>query len=161
MNGSTLHESVPLTVNTAVYVLGPTFRDRCSIPVSDSVADRAWVSDAWQWLSADSSAGRWAWHLWQPVAGWYFYMLSVFSTTSSRCIWDLLFYCWSDVLLLLWWGVVSWSLLFTQQSKTTESPRLKGDKELRPVSMRVRDAAEALLTAVLDYVVCTCHLWCR
>ena len=24
--------------------------------------------------------------------------------------------------------------------------------------MRVRDAAEALLTAVLDYVVCTCHL---
>jgi len=26
------------------------------------------------------------------------------------------------------------------------------------VSMRVRDAAEALLTAVIDYVVCTSHL---
>jgi len=42
------------------------------------------------------------------------------------------------------------------QSKPTENPRLKGDKELKPVSMRVRDAAEALLTALLDYVVSTC-----
>jgi len=41
------------------------------------------------------------------------------------------------------------------QSKPTESLQLKGDKELKPVSMRVRDAAEALLTAVIDYVVCT------
>jgi hypothetical protein len=33
-------------------------------------------------------------------------------------------------------------------------PHLKGDKELKPVSMRVKDAAEGLLTTIMDHVVC-------
>ena len=32
-------------------------------------------------------------------------------------------------------------------------PKLKGEKELKPVSMRVKDAAEQLLTAIMDSVV--------
>jgi hypothetical protein len=40
------------------------------------------------------------------------------------------------------------------QSKPTDNPQLKGDKlQPRPVSKRVFDAAEALLTAIIDSVV--------
>lgn len=34
---------------------------------------------------------------------------------------------------------------------------MKDEKELKPASMRVRDAAEALLTVILEQV-CTCQL---
>ena len=37
-------------------------------------------------------------------------------------------------------------------------PKLKGEKELKPVSMRVKDAAEQLLTAIMDSVV-SGHRW--
>jgi len=67
-------------------VTGPTFRDRCSIPVSDRVADRTRLSDAWQWLSADSSSGRWARHLRQSVSGWHFYLLSVLLLHSKLVV---------------------------------------------------------------------------
>ncbi|GAB0089243.1 ral GTPase-activating protein subunit beta [Sergentomyia squamirostris] len=36
--------------------------------------------------------------------------------------------------------------------KPGESPKLKDEKELKPVSMRVRDAAESLLTVILEQV---------
>ncbi|CAL4091038.1 unnamed protein product [Meganyctiphanes norvegica] len=38
------------------------------------------------------------------------------------------------------------------QVKVAESPRLKHEKELKPASMRVRDAAEALLSCILSQV---------
>lgn len=39
------------------------------------------------------------------------------------------------------------------QSKRSDPPKLKGDKELKPASMRVKDAAEAVLACMLDHVV--------
>lgn len=39
------------------------------------------------------------------------------------------------------------------QSKRSEPIRMKDEKELKPVSMRVRDAAEALLTIILEQIV--------
>ncbi|GFY51172.1 ral GTPase-activating protein subunit beta [Trichonephila inaurata madagascariensis] len=38
------------------------------------------------------------------------------------------------------------------QPKRSDPPKLKGDKELKPASMRVKDAAEAVLACMLDYV---------
>lgn len=38
------------------------------------------------------------------------------------------------------------------QPKKSDPPKLKGDKELKPASMRVRDAAEAVLSCMLDHV---------
>lgn len=38
------------------------------------------------------------------------------------------------------------------QNKLPEPPRLKGEKELKPVSMRVKDAAESVLICMLDHV---------
>lgn len=38
------------------------------------------------------------------------------------------------------------------QVKSSDAPRLKHEKELKPASMRVRDAAEALLSCVLSQV---------
>ncbi|XP_042901218.1 ral GTPase-activating protein subunit beta isoform X2 [Parasteatoda tepidariorum] len=38
------------------------------------------------------------------------------------------------------------------QPKRSDPPKLKGDKELKPASMRVKDAAEAVLAHMLDYV---------
>ena len=38
------------------------------------------------------------------------------------------------------------------QGKPGEPVRMKDEKELKPASMRVRDAAEALLTVVLEQV---------
>ena len=32
--------------------------------------------------------------------------------------------------------------------------RLAGDKELKPVSFRVREAAEGLLTVIMEHLVC-------
>ncbi|XP_065199453.1 ral GTPase-activating protein subunit beta isoform X2 [Planococcus citri] len=40
------------------------------------------------------------------------------------------------------------------QAKPSEPIRMKDEKELKPVSMRVRDAAEALLTVILEQVGC-------
>ncbi|KAL1137760.1 hypothetical protein AAG570_009456 [Ranatra chinensis] len=37
------------------------------------------------------------------------------------------------------------------QGKKGESPKMKDEKELKPVSMRVRDAAEALLTIIFEH----------
>ena len=34
-------------------------------------------------------------------------------------------------------------------------PKLKGEKELKPVSQRVKEAAEALLSVIMDHVVST------
>jgi len=59
------------------YVTGSTFRNRCGIPVSDSVAHRTWLPDAWQWMSTDRSSGRGARRLWQPVTGLCFHMSSL------------------------------------------------------------------------------------
>lgn len=36
--------------------------------------------------------------------------------------------------------------------KAGEPPKMKDEKELKPVSMRVRDAAESLLMLILDQV---------
>ncbi|KAG8201782.1 hypothetical protein JTE90_027266 [Oedothorax gibbosus] len=38
------------------------------------------------------------------------------------------------------------------QPKGSDPPKLKGDKELKPASMRVKDAAEAVLACMLDHV---------
>ncbi|KAF8763641.1 Ral GTPase-activating protein subunit beta like protein [Argiope bruennichi] len=38
------------------------------------------------------------------------------------------------------------------QPKRSDPPKLKGDKELKPASMRVKDAAEAVLACMLEYV---------
>ncbi|GIX77874.1 ral GTPase-activating protein subunit beta [Caerostris extrusa] len=38
------------------------------------------------------------------------------------------------------------------QPKRSDTPKFKGDKELKPASMRVKDAAEAVLACMLDYV---------
>lgn len=38
------------------------------------------------------------------------------------------------------------------QPKKSDVPKLKGDKELKPASMRVKDAAEAVLSCMLDHV---------
>lgn len=42
--------------------------------------------------------------------------------------------------------------LFNFQVKSSDAPRLKHEKELKPASMRVKDAAEALLSCVLSQV---------
>lgn len=39
------------------------------------------------------------------------------------------------------------------QNRASDVPKLKGDKELKPVSLRVKDAAEALLTSIMEHVV--------
>ena len=39
------------------------------------------------------------------------------------------------------------------QNRASDVPKLKGSKDLKPVSMRVKDAADALLTAIMDHVV--------
>ncbi|KAH8032210.1 hypothetical protein HPB51_023987 [Rhipicephalus microplus] len=38
------------------------------------------------------------------------------------------------------------------QSKVSDVPQLKAEKELKPSSLRVRDAAEALLSCMMDHV---------
>jgi hypothetical protein len=43
-------------------------------------------------------------------------------------------------------------MMFLVQRKPGEPIRMKDEKELKPASMRVRDAAEALLTVVLEQV---------
>ncbi|XP_054710281.1 ral GTPase-activating protein subunit beta-like isoform X3 [Uloborus diversus] len=40
------------------------------------------------------------------------------------------------------------------QPKKSDPPKLKGDKELKPASLRVKDAAEAVLACMLDHVGC-------
>lgn len=40
------------------------------------------------------------------------------------------------------------------QGKLNEPIRMKDEKESKPVSLRVRDAAEALLTIILEEIVC-------
>lgn len=44
------------------------------------------------------------------------------------------------------------------QPKKSDIPKLKGDKDLKPASMRVRDAAEAVLSCMLDHVVSIIYL---
>lgn len=39
--------------------------------------------------------------------------------------------------------------------KSSDAPRLKHEKELKPASIRVRDSAEALLSCVLSQVSCS------
>lgn len=39
------------------------------------------------------------------------------------------------------------------KGKPGEPPKMKDEKELKPVSMRVRDAAEALLMLILEQVI--------
>ena len=39
------------------------------------------------------------------------------------------------------------------QNRASDVPQLKGEKELKPVSLRVKDAAEGLLTIIMDHVV--------
>jgi hypothetical protein len=48
-------------------------------------------------------------------------------------------------------------LMFLVQRKPGEPILMKDEKELKPASMRVRDAAEALLNIVLEQV---CILYC-
>ena len=43
-------------------------------------------------------------------------------------------------------------LLPLYQGKVGEAPKMKHDKELKPVSLRVRDAAELLLTSLVEKV---------
>lgn len=43
-------------------------------------------------------------------------------------------------------------MVFLVQRKPGEPIRMKDEKELKPASMRVRDAAEALLTIILEQV---------
>jgi len=38
------------------------------------------------------------------------------------------------------------------KGKPGEAPKLKDEKELKPVSLRVRDAAEALLSTIFEQV---------
>lgn len=40
------------------------------------------------------------------------------------------------------------------QGKLNEPLRMKDEKESKPVSLRVRDAADALLTIILEEIVC-------
>lgn len=47
---------------------------------------------------------------------------------------------------------------FNVQVKSSDAPRLKHEKELKPASMRVKDAAEALLSCVLSQVSFYCPL---
>ena len=39
------------------------------------------------------------------------------------------------------------------QNRASDPPRYKGNKDLMPASMRVKDAAEAVLTCIIDQVV--------
>ena len=39
------------------------------------------------------------------------------------------------------------------QNKASDPPKFKGDKDSMPASMRVKDAAEAVLTCIIDQVV--------
>lgn len=39
------------------------------------------------------------------------------------------------------------------QNKASDTPKFKGEKDLMPASMRVKDAAEAVLTCIIDQVV--------
>ncbi len=43
------------------------------------------------------------------------------------------------------------------QNRASDEPKLKGDKELKPVSLRVKDAAEGLLSCIMDHVVSGPH----
>jgi len=83
-------DSITIHSDIDLRVTGPTFRDRCSIPVSDGVAHRTWLLDEWQWMSSDCSAGRGARYLWQPVTGLHLHMSSVLSIVLDsiwyRCL---------------------------------------------------------------------------
>ena len=39
------------------------------------------------------------------------------------------------------------------QNKASDPPKYKGDKDSMPASMRVKDAAESVLTCIIDQVV--------
>ena len=45
------------------------------------------------------------------------------------------------------------ALLLLFQNRASDVPKLKGEKQLKPVSQRVNDAAEGLLTVIMDHVV--------
>lgn len=51
-------------------------------------------------------------------------------------------------------GLLAYLMYFSvgMKVKSSEAARLKHEKELKPASMRVRDAAEALLSCVLSQV---------
>jgi len=49
-------------------------------------------------------------------------------------------------------------LLPSHQNKASDPPKYKGDKDFQPASMRVKDAAEAVLTCIIDQVVRTLAL---
>ena len=46
---------------------------------------------------------------------------------------------------------VKWFCMF--QNKASDPPKYKGDKDSMPASMRVKDAAESVLTCIIDQVV--------
>lgn len=46
-------------------------------------------------------------------------------------------------------------LTYITQNRASDPPKFKGEKELTPASMRVKDAAEAVLTCIIDQVVST------
>ncbi len=39
------------------------------------------------------------------------------------------------------------------QNRASDVPKLKGEKELKELSLRVKNAAEGLLTVIMDHVV--------
>lgn len=39
------------------------------------------------------------------------------------------------------------------QNRASDVPKLKAEKEIKPVSMRVKEAAEGLLAVIMDHVV--------
>jgi hypothetical protein len=45
------------------------------------------------------------------------------------------------------------NVVFVVQNRASDPPKYKGTKELMPASMRVKDAAEAVLTCIIDTVV--------
>lgn len=54
---------------------------------------------------------------------------------------------------ILFLSVHCFVFLFANQNKASDPPKYKGDKDLMPASMRVKDAAEAVLTCIIDQVV--------
>lgn len=50
-------------------------------------------------------------------------------------------------------SVLAIFLKYCMQTRQSEQPQLKAAKELKPISQRVGDAADALLNILMDHVV--------
>ena len=57
------------------------------------------------------------------------------------------------ILVLSIWWITLYLVFFFLQNRMSDVPKLKGEKERKPVSLRVQDAAEGLLSVIMDRVV--------